>query len=115
MLVVIPDDFHVPTDLSEQSAFLLPAFAPSAEVAFELRLMLPAIVVIVVVEFAHVAVAPAAIVRVRVALVTGAVRQVRRAGSAGAAIFVAAPGGVAPFAVAVVIAKTAFAAPDATC
>ena len=63
MLVVVADDFHMLADLAEQAALLLPPFAPAAEVALEARLVLAAIVVIVAVELAHVAVAPAAVVR----------------------------------------------------
>ena len=87
MLVVLADDFHMLADLAEQAALLLPLLAPAAEVVFELRLMLAAIVVIVAVEIADVAVAPAAVMRVEVAIVDSA-----RAGEARPAIFVAAVG-----------------------
>src|SRR4051812_585090 len=64
MLVVAADDFHMFPDLAEKSALLLPPVAPAAEVVLEARLVLAAIVVIVAVELAHVAVAPAAVVRI---------------------------------------------------
>src|SRR5437016_3124025 len=64
MLVVVADHFHVLADLAEQLPLLLPALAPAAEVAFELRLMLAAIIVIVAVELAQVPLAHGAIVRV---------------------------------------------------
>ena len=51
--------------------------------------MLAAIVVIIAIELAHVAIAPAAIMRI---FMPRAVGPVRSAGAAGAAIFVAAPG-----------------------
>ncbi len=64
MLVVTADNFHMFADRAEQAALLLPLFAPAAELAFEVRLVLAAVVVIVAVELAHVSVAPAAVVRV---------------------------------------------------
>ena len=67
MLVVVADDFHMLADLAEQAALLLAAFAPAAEVAFETRLVLAAVVVIVAVELVDVALAPAVVVRVLVA------------------------------------------------
>ena len=45
-------------DLAEQAALLHPPFAPRAEVVFEARLVLPAIVVIVAVELIDVPLAP---------------------------------------------------------
>src|SRR5438874_3864630 len=64
MLIVRTDDLHMLTDLAEQLPLQLPALAPAAEVAFELHLMLAAIIVIVAVELAQVPVAHGAIVRV---------------------------------------------------
>ena len=59
MLLVVADDFHMLADLAEQAALLHAAFAPAAEVVFEARLVLAAIVVIVAVELVDLAPAPA--------------------------------------------------------
>src|SRR4029077_20557751 len=67
MFVVAADNFHMFADGAEQAALLLPLFAPAAELAFEARLVLAAVVVIVAVKLAKVSVAPAAIVRVETA------------------------------------------------
>src|SRR6185503_2676434 len=85
MLAVASDHGHMLADLTEKPALVLPLLAPASEVVLELRLMLAAEVVIVAVELAHVAVAPARIMRVEVAILPG------RTGEAGAAIIVARP------------------------
>src|SRR5438067_2335337 len=89
MAVVIADDLHMLAHLAEHAALVHPPLAPAAEVAFEARLVLAAIVVIVAVELAHMALAPRLVMRVLVARPVG---PVRCPGAARAAIFVAAPG-----------------------
>src|SRR5437764_14876089 len=64
MLVVAADDFHMLADLVEQAALLHPPLAPAGEIAFEPRLVLAAILVIVAVELAHVPLPPRMVVRV---------------------------------------------------
>src|SRR3954467_754890 len=107
MLIVIADHFHMLADAAEHAALLLPPLAPAAKVAFEPRPVLGTIVVIVAVKLGHVPLPPRIIMRV---LVARAVRPVGRAGPAGAAIFVAAPGALGAVEVAIVAAEAAFAA-----
>src|SRR4051794_11262613 len=93
MLVILADHFHMLADLAQQPAFLLAAFAPAAEIALELRLPLAAIIVIVPIEFAELAIAPGAVVRVFVARPVGLVAG---PDAACAAVQVAVPFAVGP-------------------
>src|SRR3954452_10525034 len=90
MLIIVAKNFHMFTDLAEQAALLLPAFAPAAEIAFELRLMLAPIILVIAVELTHLPIAPAAVMRIEL-LVPRPVGPVGGAGAAGAAIVVTAP------------------------
>src|SRR5262249_43283063 len=58
MLLVVTDHFHMLADLAEQAAFLHALFAPAAKLAFEPRLILAMIVVIVAVELVELALPP---------------------------------------------------------
>src|SRR6185437_6615070 len=98
VLVVAAGDFHMLADSSEQVALTQPALAPGAEVVFEVQLMLAPIFVIILVEIAHVAVAPASVVRIEVALAPAGIARTR---IAGPAILVLAPRRLRP-----VIART---------
>jgi hypothetical protein len=64
MLVVIADDFHMLADAAEHRALLHAPFAPAAEIAFEPRLVLAAIVVIVAVELVDLPLPPRMVMRV---------------------------------------------------
>src|SRR5690348_5414579 len=95
MLVVASDHLHVLMHLAQHAALVLPFLSPAAEIAFELRLVLAPIVVIVAVELAHVAVAPAMIMRVELAALTA----IPRAGEARPPILIAPVGRLRPLAV----------------